>query len=90
VDAITLTSSSAETNLTRRIVREDGDLAAVRQLPVACIGERTAETARAQGLRVVAVPDEHTLVGLVASLEEYFAHVALTQEQEGNDDLDRA
>jgi uroporphyrinogen-III synthase len=80
VDTITLTSSSAATNLTRRIVREDGDLATVSQLPVACIGERTAETSRAQGLRVVAIPNEHTLAGLVASLEEYFAHVALTQE----------
>jgi uroporphyrinogen-III synthase len=90
VEAITLTSSSSATNLTERIVREDGDLAAVRQLPVACIGERTAETARAQGLRVVAVPAEHMLAGLVASLDEYFAQVALTQEQESNDDLDRA
>jgi uroporphyrinogen III methyltransferase/synthase len=73
IDTITLTSSSAATNLRRRVADEGGDDAALRQVPVGCIGERTAETARGLGLDVVAVPGKHTLAGLVASLEDYFA-----------------
>jgi uroporphyrinogen III methyltransferase/synthase len=74
IDAITLTSSSAATNLRRRVLDEGGDDALLRQVPIGCIGARTAETARAGGLRVVAVPNEHTLTRLVASLDGYFAH----------------
>jgi uroporphyrinogen-III synthase len=72
VDAITLTSSSAATNLARRVANEGGDGALLRRLPVACIGERTAKTARGVGLWVVAAPTEHTLAGLVASLAAHF------------------
>jgi uroporphyrinogen-III synthase len=85
IDAITLTSSSAATNLKWRVLNEGGDETALRQVPIGCIGERTAETARAQGLRVVAVPEEHSLSGLVESLEEYFAREAITTQQEAND-----
>jgi uroporphyrinogen-III synthase len=85
VDAITLTSSSAATNLRRRVVDEDGDETTLRQVPIGCIGSRTAETARAQGLRVVAVPEEHSLGGLVAALDEFFAREARTTQQEAND-----
>jgi uroporphyrinogen III methyltransferase/synthase len=87
VDAITLTSSSAATNLGRRVVDDGGDDTVLRQVPVGCIGERTAETARGLGLDVVAVPGKQTLVGLVTSLEDYFARAP---EQEANDDDDRA
>jgi uroporphyrinogen III methyltransferase/synthase len=87
IDAITLASSSAATNLRRRVADEGGDDAALRQVPVGCIGERTAETARGLGLDAVAVPGEHTLAGLVASLEDYFAR---EPEEEANDDDDRA
>jgi uroporphyrinogen-III synthase len=80
VDAITLTSSSAATNLTRRAANERGADALLRQVPVACIGARTAETASGLSLRVVAVPAEHTLAGLVAALEDYFER---EPEQEG-------
>jgi uroporphyrinogen III methyltransferase/synthase len=82
VDAITLTSSSAATNLTRRLSSEGGDLSAAHKVPVACIGEPTATTAREQRLRVVAVPDEHTLGGLVAALDGYFMREAPRQEGE--------
>jgi uroporphyrinogen III methyltransferase/synthase len=85
IDAITLTSSSAATNLRRRVLNESGDDTSLRQVLIGCIGTRTAETARAQGLRVVAVPDEHSLGGLVASLEGYFAREAITTQQEAND-----
>jgi uroporphyrinogen-III synthase len=83
VDAITVTSSSAATNVVRRVRGERGDLASLRRIPIVCIGPSTAETARTQGLQVVAVPDEHTLNGLVASLEAYFAHEAVAPQQEG-------
>jgi uroporphyrinogen III methyltransferase/synthase len=83
IDAVTLTSSSAATNLMRRIHAEGGDDASLREVASACIGARTAETARAHGLRVVSVPNEHTLTGLVASLEHFFAHEALDARQEG-------
>jgi uroporphyrinogen-III synthase len=81
IDAITLTSSSAATNLRRRVVDEGGDETSLRQVPIGCIGSRTAETARAQELRVVAVPNEHTLAGLVASLDGYFAQETAIQPE---------
>ena len=85
INAITLTSSSAATNLGRRVLNEGGDEPSLRQVPIGCIGARTAETARAHGLRVVAVPEEHSLGGLVESLGEYFAREARTAQQEAND-----
>ena len=39
---------------------------------VACIGPATARAARASGLPVTIMPDEHTLDGLVASLAAFF------------------
>jgi uroporphyrinogen III methyltransferase/synthase len=85
IDAITLTSSSAATNLQRRVLHEGGDETLLRRVPIGCIGARTADTARAQGLRVVAVPEEHSLGGLVAALDEYFARAARATQQEAND-----
>ena len=81
IEAITLTSSSAATNLRRRVVDEGGDEAVLRQVPIGCIGARTAETARALDLRVVAVPEEHTLAALVASLDGYFARETAIQPE---------
>jgi uroporphyrinogen-III synthase len=85
INAITLTSSSAATNLRRRVVDEGGDETLLRQVPIGCIGARTAETACAQGLRVVAVPEEHSLDGLVAALDEYFARETIVTQLEAND-----
>jgi uroporphyrinogen-III synthase len=82
VDALTVTSSSAATNVLRRVRGERGDLASLRRTPIGCIGPTTAETARTQGLYVVAVADEHSLTGLVACLEDYFAQQALAPQQE--------
>jgi uroporphyrinogen III methyltransferase/synthase len=82
IDAITLTSSSAATNLRQRVLDEGGDDALLRQVLIGCIGARTAETARALDLRVVAVPETHTLAGLIASLDGYFAHVGAGARQE--------
>src|SRR5205085_11312088 len=61
-DAITFTSSSTVTNYV-----EVAGLDAVPPV-VACIGPVTADTARATGLRVDVVADEHTIDGLVTAL----------------------
>jgi uroporphyrinogen III methyltransferase / synthase len=61
-DAITFTSSSTVTNYLRA-----AGLDAVPPL-VACIGPVTAETARAAGLGVDVVADEHTVDGLIRAL----------------------
>jgi len=89
VDAISVTSSSAATNLLGRVVAEGGEVSALRQVPVACIGPSTANTARAQGLNVVAIPDEHSLAGLVVSLEHYVEReMAVTRMERASDGND--
>jgi uroporphyrinogen-III synthase len=61
-DAITFTSSSTVTNYL--------DVAGAERVPslVVCIGPVTAETARAAGLTVDVVADEHTIDGLLDAL----------------------
>lgn len=81
IDAITLTSSSAATNLRRRLLDEGGDETSLSRVPIGCIGARTAETARALDLHVVAVPETHTLAGLVASLDDYYARETVIQPE---------
>ena len=69
VDAATFTSSSTVTNLARLL---EGDLAPLSGVVVACIGPATASTAREVGLKVDIVAEEHTVSGLVDSLERFF------------------
>ncbi|HLV34637.1 MAG TPA: uroporphyrinogen-III synthase [Spirillospora sp.] len=69
VDAITFTSSSTVENCLTRVEDEGGDLNHLRAVPAACIGPKTAETARAAGFGRVLTPDEYTLAGLVDILE---------------------
>jgi uroporphyrinogen-III synthase len=73
VDAVTLTSGSAVTNLLARLVSEDGDTARLADIAIACIGERTAEAARHWGLPVAVTAAPHTVVGLCAALDSYFS-----------------
>ena len=61
-DAITFTSSSTVTNYLQAV-----GLDAVPPV-VACIGPVTAETARAAGLQVDVVAEDHTIDGLVSAL----------------------
>jgi uroporphyrinogen III methyltransferase/synthase len=61
-DAITFTSSSTVTNYLRTV-----GLDAIPPV-VVCIGPVTAETARAAGLHVDVVAEEHTIDGLVRAL----------------------
>jgi len=67
VDIVTFTSSSTVRNLVGLL---GGDVELLRKPMIACIGPVTAETARAEGLRVDVVAEEHTIEGLVSALRE--------------------
>ncbi len=68
IEVVTLTSSSTARNLVALL---GGDLASLAGAVVACIGPRTAETARELGLAPHVVAEEHTVPGLVAALRAY-------------------
>ena len=69
VDVITFTSSSTVSNLLAAL---KGQEKAINGARIACIGPRTAGRAADAGLRVDIVASEHTIPGLVASIEQYF------------------
>lgn len=73
VDAVTLTSGSAVTNLLARLVRENGDTARLADVVIACIGERTAEAARHWKLPVAVIAAPHTVAGLCAALDDFYS-----------------
>jgi uroporphyrinogen-III synthase len=81
VDALTFTSSSTVTCFAERWAREGGYSDAPLALPTACIGPKTAATARDLGFRVLMTPDDHTLEGLVTALDAFFARTHSTQGQ---------
>ncbi len=63
IDALTFTSSSTVTHFVQRA-------GTVSEVPAACIGAATAQTAREAGFGCVIAPDaDYTLTGLVAVLE---------------------
>ena len=72
-DVVTFTSSSTVTNLAQLL---NGNLDALLQSTVACIGPVTASTARELGLKVDIVALEHTIPGLVDALEAHFSQEA--------------
>jgi uroporphyrinogen III methyltransferase/synthase len=69
IDVITFTSSSTVSGLMAMFAEAkpwpDNTL-------VACIGPKTAGTAARAGLKVAIVAREHTILGLVAAIEEHF------------------
>jgi uroporphyrinogen III methyltransferase/synthase len=69
LDVITFTSSSTVTNLLAGL-----DRAAIGQIraKIACIGPKTAATARKAGLKVAILAKEQTMSGLIEALEEHF------------------
>jgi uroporphyrinogen III methyltransferase/synthase len=75
IDAVTFTSSSTVKNLSTLL---GGDLSALRDATIACIGPSTAETAEALGLPPDTVAAEHTVPGLVAALR---AHLQATRSE---------
>lgn len=69
IDIVTFTSSSTVTNLLSLL---DGRLEYLASVKIACIGPVTSSTARDLGLRVDLTAKEHTLQGLVNSIEEFY------------------
>ena len=69
IDVITFTSSSTVTNFIDSFRSQKLDLNGAK---IACIGEKTAETAKKAGLKVDIIAREATIPGLVAAIEEYF------------------
>jgi uroporphyrinogen-III synthase len=69
VDAVTLASASAAEHLVGRLTDEGGDLRALADTRVVCIGPRTAAAALRHGVRPAGVASEHDLDGLISALE---------------------
>ncbi|MBI2852395.1 MAG: uroporphyrinogen-III C-methyltransferase [Chloroflexi bacterium] len=70
IDVITFASSSTVTNLVAAFQGEPLDIGKAK---VACIGKKTAETAKKAGLRVDILAWEATIPALVAAIEEHFS-----------------
>jgi len=68
IDVVTFASSSTVSNL-MAAMNNDANLHGTR---VACIGPKTAETARRVGLKVDIMAKESTIPALVDAIEEYF------------------
>ncbi|MDD4874665.1 MAG: uroporphyrinogen-III synthase, partial [Dehalococcoidales bacterium] len=69
IDVITFTSSSTVSNL---VAAFGGEIMPIKNIKVACIGPKTAETAVNAGLNVDILAAEQTIPGLFSALEEYF------------------
>ena len=73
VDAITFTSPSTVRHTLLRLEREaDMGADALAGTVIACIGPVTAAAAEEAGLRVDLMPDEYTVPGLIAALQDHF------------------
>ncbi len=72
VDVITFASSSAVDNLLTRLELDSGNLPLFDNVVMACIGTKTASSARLRGFSVDVVGAEHTVCGLTTALEQYF------------------
>ena len=68
IDVVTFTSSSTVRNLATLL---GGDLSALREAMIVCIGPIVAETAREFGLPPHVVAEDHTIEGMVAALRAY-------------------
>ncbi len=68
-DVVTFTSSSTVANLVSAL---GGDLEELKNVTIAAIGPKTAETARKAGLKVEILATEQTIPGLVRAIEEHF------------------
>jgi uroporphyrinogen-III synthase len=78
IDAVTFTSASTVTSLLDMLGPSADD--ALAGIVVACIGPVTAEAARARGLSVDVVAEQHTIPGLVAALSAFYQFPADAQE----------
>jgi len=69
IDVITFTSSSTVDNLIKTV---GDDRALFNGVTIACIGPKTAGSAIKAGLKPDIIAREHTILGLVAAVEEFF------------------
>lgn len=82
IQIVTFTSSSTVRNLLAAIRSyHDEPLDLLKNISVACIGAKTADTARELGLHVSVVAKEYTIPGLVQSLVEIALRKTLLQVQ---------
>ena len=81
IDALTFTSSSTVTCFLGRLSTEGVRQEDALTLFAACIGTKTAATAREYGFTVLTAAAEHTLDGLVDALDTYFARRIESEEQ---------
>lgn len=79
IGAIAFTSSSAVSGFVSRLKREEGNLDDTRQVPIACIGPHTRNRAISEGMLRAFCPTEHTLHGLLNTLND----VVASQQQGG-------
>ncbi len=68
IDVVTFTSSSTVSNL---VAAFDGAKPDIGGAVIACIGPKTAETAKTAGLKVDVVASDHTIPGLVGAIEGF-------------------
>lgn len=73
IDAITFTFPTAVRYFAKRIKAEEGSLAMLDNVVVACIGPLTRAAAQDYGLHVDLVPEKHTIEGLAGALAAHFA-----------------
>jgi len=79
VDAVIFASSSAVDGFVTRLGDEGIGIEAINAIPVVCIGQSTAGTARRHGIVSPVVPDEQTLPGAVCALESVFAYQSVSK-----------
>lgn len=72
LDAITFTFPTAVRYFVRRLKAEGGTLAMLDNVTVVCIGPLTAATARDLDIHVDAVPESHSISGMIDSLTQLF------------------
>jgi uroporphyrinogen-III synthase len=59
-------------NLVSRVQQAGGDVGKLCAVCAACIGPKTADTAKTHAFTTILVPSAYTLEGLVESLVEHF------------------
>lgn len=73
IDALVFTSENNVRYFAKRLHYEGGTLAMLDDVTVVCIEPQTAAAARALGLHVAVVPEEHTPEALADALTQYYA-----------------
>jgi uroporphyrinogen-III synthase/uroporphyrinogen III methyltransferase/synthase len=81
IDALIFTSSSTVTHFFERLSREGGRKEDALAVCAACIGTKTAATARDHGFTVLTTAAEHTLDGLIDALDAYFVNRSEVRKQ---------